>query len=93
MKKNKQKNTLTVSLSSACTIAEVEADFDTIRSLPEEIETINIKAGAVEEVDTAYLQLLLSIKQTAQERGILFRVKEASDEISDICSLYGVEFN
>ncbi|MBF0112395.1 MAG: hypothetical protein HQK74_06640, partial [Desulfamplus sp.] len=51
-------------------------------------QNINIFAQDVKECDTAYLQMLLSLKATAEHQGVLFKVKTSSDVIDEIWSLY-----
>ena len=77
-------------LSAECTIADVEADTDKIRSL---INTrpgrIEVQASAMEEVDTAYLQLLLSVALTADHWNIPFSVSNSPEALRKACALYG----
>jgi len=79
-----------VVLPAECTIAEVEADADKVRLFPEGVERIEVRGGEVEEVDTAYFQLLLSIRATARQRGIPFRLSEEAEALRRMGELYGI---
>jgi ABC-type transporter Mla MlaB component len=77
-------------LAAECSITDVEADTDKVRSLmntrPGRIE---VQAGSLEEIDTAYLQLLLSLAYTAEHWDIPFSVSNAPDALRKACALYG----
>ena len=77
-------------LPAECTIVEVEADADKIRSF---INTrpgrVEVQAGSLEEIDTAYLQLLLSLASTAERWDIPFSVSNTPDALRKACALYG----
>ena len=77
-------------LPAECTIADVEADTDKIRAL---INTrpgrIEVQAGTLEEIDTAYLQLLLSVALTAEHWDIPFSVSNTPEALRKACALYG----
>jgi anti-anti-sigma regulatory factor len=89
MKTKIENHILTLTLGPECTIAEVERDTDKLRFFPEGIKMIEIEAGAVREMDTAYLQALLSLKVTAGHRGIDLRFSGISAPVQEICELYG----
>jgi len=65
---------LTVRLPAECTISEAEAAADLLRKLPPDLCAISVDANRLEEIDTAYLQVLLSLKAHAVCRGIAFSV-------------------
>lgn len=91
MKTLDKEGVLTVTLNSECTIANAEAHTRQIRSLvSDETAQIEVRANAVEEMDTAYFQMILSLKATADTRKIPFEMTEASSEILRLCELYGV---
>ncbi len=85
---------LLIDLPSECTIVKTEADIKTLRSClaSEELKKIELNAEAVEEIDTAYFQMLLSLKATAEHQGIPFSISGMSQEIRKIEELYGVRF-
>jgi hypothetical protein len=86
----KEENATIFVLASECTIADVEADTDKIRAL---INTrpgrIEVRAGSLEEIDTAYLQLLLSLASTAEHWDIPFSVSNTPVALRKACALYG----
>jgi len=83
---------LILTLPPECTIAKSEADTDRIRAMISgDIKQIELRTEAVKEMDTAYLQMLLSLKTTAERKGIPFPVSGVSAEIKRVCELYGVE--
>ncbi|MEM5787627.1 MAG: hypothetical protein AAGU11_09930 [Syntrophobacteraceae bacterium] len=83
-------NSALLILSAECTIVDVEKDTDRLKSL---IKThpaiIEMKAEAVKEIDTAYLQLLISLAITSDLLGIQFSVSGKPDVMRNICTLYG----
>jgi ABC-type transporter Mla MlaB component len=79
-----------VTLPPVCTIAEVETGADRIRRLSEVLTTLEIRADAVQEMDTAYLQLLLALKATAEQRAGVLTLQGISPEVTALCDLYGV---
>ncbi len=91
MKIRDEQGVLVVILDSECTIAKAEAHTHQLRSLiSDKTGRIEVRAGAAEEMDTAYFQMLLSLKATADTRKIPFEMPEASSEILRLCELYGV---
>lgn len=82
---------MTLTLPSACTIAEVEAASDKLRGIPEEVASLEIDASNVEEMDTAFFQLLLALKATMDVRRGVFALKAVSPEVCGLCELYGVQ--
>ncbi len=83
---------LILTLPPECTIVKAEADTDRIRAvISEDIKQIELDTDAVKEMDTAYLQILLSLKTTAERKGIPFLVSGGSAEIRRVCELYGAE--
>jgi ABC-type transporter Mla MlaB component len=86
----KEENATILVLASECIIADVEADTDKIRAL---INTrpgrIEVQAGSLEEIDTAYLQLLLSLVSTAEHWDIPFSVSNTPVALRKACALYG----
>ena len=91
MKATIQDKILTIALPYECLISNVEADTDKIRPLiSRELKKIEVQSEAVEEADTAYLQLLLSLKATADHQKVLLSVSGISPELERVCGLYGV---
>ncbi len=88
---NIQKNgrTWTIELASECTIVDVEADSDRLRDLPDYLRKINLKAGRLEEIDTAYFQLLLALKSGARQQGVKLQMHDAPEVLQQIEMLYG----
>ncbi len=88
---NIQKNgrTWTIELASECTIVDVEGDFDRLRDLPDYLRKINLKAGGLQEIDTAYFQLLLALKSSTRQRGIKLQLHDAPEVLQRIEMLYG----
>lgn len=82
---------LRVRLPADCTIAETETHLATLKDAlaarPPEIE---LTTGDVAVLDTAYLQLILSLKAEAAGRSIPFSVPDPSPEVRRLCELYGI---
>jgi anti-anti-sigma regulatory factor len=94
MKITSQNGVLTIALGSECTIAMAEADTEKLKTyVSGTLNRIELKAQAVEEIDTAYLQIPLSLKAAADKIGIPFSVSELSPEFERVCNLYGVNLN
>jgi anti-anti-sigma regulatory factor len=84
---------LILTLPPECTIAKAEVDTDRIRAMISgDIKQIEVHTEAVKEIDTAYLQMLLSLRITADRQGISFMISRCCTEIKRVCELYGVEF-
>ncbi len=86
----RETSVMILTLPSDCTIAKVEAETENIRSQLKSAGRIELNAERVEEIDTSYLQVLLSLKKTAEARGIVFSASGMSDAILRACELYGV---
>lgn len=82
---------LNIILDSECTIAEIQEDFDKIKNLPETTEKIELVVDKLEEIDTAYFQMLLSLKAWAKQNKGSFSVSGTAAPIEEISKLYGVE--
>lgn len=81
---------LSITLPSECTIADVEAHADKLRSQISGVRRVELNAKALEEIDTAYLQLLLSLRSTLDERDIDFSLADLSDVLDEALKLYGM---
>ncbi|MBF0398601.1 MAG: STAS domain-containing protein [Desulfobacterales bacterium] len=81
--------TLKINLFSTCNIIDVYEHTNQIRANIDNIERIEIDASLVEEIDTSYLQLLLSLKATAKQSNIIFNAN-FSPEIKKISEIYGM---
>ncbi|MDM8514826.1 STAS domain-containing protein [Desulfobacterales bacterium HSG16] len=93
MKADTKEKILSIELSSECTIVCAEADTEKISSLvSNDLEQIDILARGVEDMDTAYLQMLLSLRAFADREKISFHVSEISPQAQKLCELYGVKF-
>lgn len=90
MKTRKNGTTWSVRLGEECTIVDVEVHADKLRAMPDGLKKIVLHAGDVAEIDTAYLQALLSLKATAGDGGIDFQVRSASEAVERICRLYNI---
>ncbi len=82
--------TLKITLLSECTIADVEAHADRLRSQIGGVERVELNAQALEEIDTAYLQLLLSLKATMDEMDARFSLAGLSSVLDEALKLYGI---
>jgi len=83
---------LILTLPPECTIVKAEADTDRIRSLISgDIKQIELHTEAVKEIDTAYIQMLLSLRITADRQGIPLIISKCCAEIKRVCELYGAE--
>lgn len=80
---------LFVTLPQECTIGKVEADADKLWTKLKGIKSIDISGGGVEEMDTAYLQLLLSLVSTAEAQGIEIHIGQRSEAMDNILMIYG----
>ncbi len=88
--KNKNKK-LIITLASESVISDAEADLQKlIKAFTGDIKKIELHAKSVEVIDTAYFQILLSLKNTAEKRQIPFAVSDISPEIQEVCELYGM---
>ena len=89
----KKDNTLIITLDEDCTIINVEADYDKIRGCALETDGIEVIAVQVQEMDTAYFQLLLSIRATAVKNNISFRISNTAGPVREIEAVYGIFLN
>ncbi len=91
MKIQKKHKSVQVALNSDCTIIDAEADADKLRSLCDDMTACAIDASEVTEIDTAYLQLLLSLKTTAEAANIAFELRNVSSEFQSALEIYGLK--
>ncbi len=78
-------------LDSECVISKAEADLEKLKSVfSHKISQIELDTSAVQEMDTAYFQLLLSLKATADQHNIHLIFQGNSDKIQEIGELYGI---
>ena len=82
--------TLKITLPSECTIADAEARADRLRSQLSGVERVELDARALEEIDTACLQLLLSLKATMDERDVHLSLQGLSGVLDEALKLYGM---
>lgn len=86
------KDALKIRLPVECVIAETEALMSALKhALSNSPQAIELSAGRAKVFDTAYLQLILSLKAAAARRDIPFDVVNMSPEVERVCGLYGVE--
>ncbi|QTA77946.1 Uncharacterized protein dnl_01490 [Desulfonema limicola] len=78
-------------LGLECTIAETEKDFEKIKEISEISKGIDLDINQVQEIDTAYFQMLLSLKAWTEHKKIPFSISGTSNPINEISKLYGVE--
>ena len=84
---------LSMRLSRESTIASVEADALVLKEKIESIggvRRIEVDGAPVEEMDTSYLQLLVSLDLTAQVKGIEFLISRPSERFRELAGLYGL---
>jgi len=88
--KNKNKK-LIITLASESVISDAEADLQKlIKALTGDIKKIELQAKSANVIDTAYFQILLSLKNTAEQKQIPFAVSDISPAIQEVCELYGM---
>jgi anti-anti-sigma regulatory factor len=94
MKINTENRIVRIVLSAECVIAETEVHMDMLKhALAGDIAGIELDAGAVTNIDTAYFQLLLAMKAASARRGISLTVVDRSPEMRQVSVLYGVEID
>ena len=89
----RKQNSLYVRLSKESTIACVEADARLLReklATCKHVRTIEVDGAGVDEMDTAYLQLLVSLGLTGEMKGIEFLVSRPSERFRELAALYGL---
>jgi len=90
--KNRNKK-LIITLASESVISDAEADLQKlIKAFTGDIKKIEINTKATDVIDTAYFQILLSLKNTAEQKQIPFAVSDISPEMQEVCELYGMNF-
>ncbi|MBN2010491.1 STAS domain-containing protein [candidate division KSB1 bacterium] len=83
----------TIILNSDCTIVDAESDADTLRSLSGNFKKYTVDAGDVAEIDTAYLQILLSLKATAEHNNVTLDFVKMSDAFRETLAVYGINLS
>jgi hypothetical protein len=73
-----------------CTIAEAEATVDRLRQLSKNLTRIVVRAEKIQEIDTAYFQVLVALKAFADQQRIPCEM-EMSPAVNDMCQLYGID--
>lgn len=88
-------DTLVLVLEAECGIAAVEEDAETLRRALENpaLRGLDIDAGALEEMDTAYLQLLLAARREIERRGGRARFVRAIPCVTEMLACYGLTFD
>jgi len=77
-------------LDSTHTIQNINTLYDKLHSLLEIEEVIEIDASAVQSIDTATLQLLIVLKQTAIKQGKEVVIDFPSDKFIEAAELLGL---
>ncbi len=90
MIEKRENGTLRIILPSECAITDVEADTDRLRSQMGGVNCVELNAEALEEIDTAYLQMLLSLKTTLDGAEIPLNLSGLCDALDEVLRLYGI---
>lgn len=90
MKTRAQKGKWTITLQPECAIADVGNDLGKLRRIPKSVNMMEIDADNAEEMDTAYFQMLLSLRASAAERDIALKLKNRTPLLDEISDLYGL---
>ena len=91
MKTRAKNGKWTITLQPECAIADVGNDLKKLRRIPQTVSEIEIDADNAEEIDTAYFQMLLSLRTSAAERDISVKLKNKTPVLKEIGELYGLE--
>ena len=91
MTTHKQGETATITFQSHCSIVDVEADSDQLKVLTKEVKKIIVNASNITEIDMAYLQLILSLKSTANANDIMFEIQSKSAKLEHVLELCGLK--
>lgn len=84
---------LTAALAADCRIFEVEAHLELARGVDwasPAWSTCIVEAGAVTDMDTAYFQLLLAMRQSSLAGGKAFILRDPAAAVREIAALYGL---
>jgi hypothetical protein len=73
-----------------CTIVEAEATADRLRQLSKNLTQIVVRAENIQEIDTAYFQILVALKTFADQQHIPCAM-ELSSTVNDMGLLYGID--
>lgn len=73
-----------------CTIVEAEATADRLRQLSKNLTRIVVRAEKIQEIDTAYFQILVALKTFANQQHIPC-VMALSPAVNEMCQLYGID--
>ncbi len=85
---------LSVRLAEESTIVCVEADARLLKEKLAsigDVRKIEVEGARVDEMDTSYLQLLVSLSRTAEMKGIEFLISRPSERFSELAELYGLK--
>jgi ABC-type transporter Mla MlaB component len=86
-------NLVSITLCEESTIAGVEADLHLFAAQFADLKNVarvEIDGTLVAEIDTAYLQLLISAARTAKAKGAQFVISHSSDRFRELTALYGL---
>jgi hypothetical protein len=75
-----------------CTIVEAEATADQLRRLSKNLTGIVVHAENIQEIDTAYFQILVALKTFADRQRIPCTMA-LSPAVNDMCRLYGIDLS
>jgi len=72
-------------------VAEIESIHSALEGmLDDSSQTMEVDLKAVEEIDTAGLQLLFALKKTIEETGV-FHIRDASSAVKEALTLSGFD--
>ncbi len=81
----------TIIIKGSLVVAEIETAYPKLEPLLEQVSnSITVDLVNVEEVDTAGLQLILSLKKTAEESGS-FYIKDLSNPLKEAIRVSGLD--
>ena len=76
--------TLTIKFANECTIYEVSERHQQIMTKWADIkQSLTIDLSAVSEIDSCFIQLLLSCKKTALEKNVSFQLVNGSEKVGE----------
>lgn len=81
----------TITLAAECTIENTAQVKTEMMSALEQSDEIMVDLGNVRKLDCAFLQLLTAFRKTADEKKIIVTMKNSTDEIYELFTLYGIK--
>lgn len=80
-----------ITLDRECTIMEIEQDLRKLRRFPKTIKSVEIDTEKLREMDTAYFQMLLSLRESAIKSRVEVIIKDDSPILAEFSELYGYD--